>query len=89
MGHTFSIGMQVGEVHYTEVIYLERSLSGFTCSLGAAYNCCMVVLKWCMGRLLADVTNTVFGHLVYNIYYNCTRVTILLHTKIFRKCIYS
>ncbi len=27
MGHTFSIGMRVGEVHYTEVIYLESSLS--------------------------------------------------------------
>ncbi len=54
MGHTFSIGMGRGqrEVHYTEVIYFrEFTIRGFTCSLGAA-NCCMIVLKWCMGRLL-------------------------------------
>ncbi len=61
----------------------------------------MVVLKWCMGRLLvhsSQVLQILFFwplSIQTNVYYytgNCTRLTIpgiLLHTKIFHKCIYS
>ncbi len=76
---------------YRGNLLLESSLSEVS-HAHLVLLCCMVVLKWCMGRLLAHSLLKLQILFLATQHTNYTRLTmpgILLHTKILRKCIYS